>query len=72
MIDPDFLEELQKILGKDSVSIDLESCERNSFDAFSPKRIYGRQSLTNCRVDAVVRPKTVEQISSVIKLARAY
>lgn len=56
----------------DAVSTDAETRERLSFDALGPSRLYGREELTKCRVDAVVRPTTTEQVSQVMRLATQY
>ena len=60
---------LQAIVGPDAVLTDDESRERYSFDALGPGRLFGRQQLTERRVDAVVRPATARQVSEVVRLA---
>ena len=60
---------LQEIVGPDAVFTDEESLERFSFDALGPYRLFGREELVECRVDAVVRPATTRQVSEVLRLA---
>ena len=72
MLDPALLSALKDATSADAVSTDAETRERLSFDALGPSRLYGREELTKCRVDAVVRPTTTEQVARVMRLATQY
>jgi FAD/FMN-containing dehydrogenase len=60
---------LRGIVGPDAVFTDEETLERFSFDALGPARLFDRPELMKCRVDAVVRPATTQQVSGVVRLA---
>jgi FAD/FMN-containing dehydrogenase len=72
MLNPVLLSALMDATSTDAVSIDDEARERFSFDALGPSRLFGRDDLTKCRVDAVVRPVTTEQVSQIMRLATQY
>ncbi len=69
-MDDSLIEELRSILGPSGVLTEPRDVERYSRDALTPRGAFGAAPLLDRMADVVVRPASVEEVASVVKLAR--
>ena len=72
MLDTALLESLAGVLGGDSVFTREDALERYSTDALTPSRAFKAAPSLQKTADAAVIPRSVQQVSNIVKLASAY
>ena len=69
MLPSDLLQSLVQVLGPTGVRTDPLDLDRYSVDALSPARVFTGAGLLDRMADAVVVPRSVDQVAAVVKLA---
>ena len=72
MLDTALIESLAQALGHDNVLTHEDDLDRYSTDALTPARAFRAAPSLQKTADAVVVPRSVQQVSDVVKLASAY
>jgi alkyldihydroxyacetonephosphate synthase len=72
MLDTALIESLAQVLGHDNVLTHEDDLDRYSTDALTPARAFRAAPRLQKTADAVVIPRSAQQVSDVVKLASAY
>ena len=72
MLDSETLESLARILGRENVSVEDADLDRYSVDALTLYRAMRAAPSLERPADVVVKPRSVQQVSEVVKLASAH
>ncbi len=72
MLDVTLIQSLARVVGEDNVLTGDEDLERYSTDALTPSRAFRAAPSLERTADAVVRPRSVREVSEVVKWASAH
>ena len=72
MLDTTLIESLDRALGSGNLSTNEDDLERYSTDALTPLRAYGAAASIQRIADVVVKPRSVQHVVAVVRLASEY